>query len=547
MNKRDTLQSLITERDQFLQSFNTTIRQALERICPWLDNTTLEQFPLTPEQGDMLIGTDPFMRWTQNHSPLLHQAFLESDLAACRKNQSNNVAFELERPLGMREWIYPIRNLNDTLTYMWSGKFLPCRPDHGLLERYAKEFGIDADLLEEQLSLVPCLNASALKAHKRMLELLQLVLGKAIQTAPRAIEMQRMGSDAERIQALGSLSTGVAHHFNNLLSVILGYSSHLLNGIEGDENTRKALQEISEAAQRGRRLTQEILSFAGSEKESETICSVHAVLNHAISLMETQVSGRIRIMRDLTATKDEIWTTPSLLHQIIYSLLTNSMDGLSKGDTLCVRTLNPVDKGAEYISIELLDSNSTNTPDPMLLQKQRSKLHSMAEKMEGAALFSSEGESAQRAEVLLPLHQGRETTTIHEEQQSRPAEQLIWVVDDDPIFCEMCQRVLEDEGHAVVLLASGPALQEAWQQAHDRPDLLIIDFSMPDYSGLELCEWLKDKGSNAPVILVSGFSHNHPDIHAALQMRRTFFLQKPFPVPELTDVVAVALGATLIE
>jgi FixJ family two-component response regulator len=70
---------------------------------------------------------------------------------------------------------------------------------------------------------------------------------------------------------------------------------------------------------------------------------------------------------------------------------------------------------------------------------------------------------------------------------------------------------------------------------------------MPEYNGLEIVSWLREKGCKAPVILVSGFSHTQPDIHKALKIRKTFFLQKPFPVPELADIVSVALGETLLD
>jgi two-component system OmpR family response regulator len=123
---------------------------------------------------------------------------------------------------------------------------------------------------------------------------------------------------------------------------------------------------------------------------------------------------------------------------------------------------------------------------------------------------------------------------------------VIWVVDDDSTFREMCQVVLSEEGHTVVELSGGREMQKKWQDAEKVPDVIVIDFSMPEYNGLELCEWLHRHGSEVPVVLVSGLSVDQPDIHKAKKMKRIFFLQKPFSFRELSDMVAMAMGESLI-
>ena len=106
---------------------------------------------------------------------------------------------------------------------------------------------------------------------------------------------------SERIRSLGTLSGGVAHHFNNLLSVILGYSSFVLNREQLSQEATEALQQISEAAQRGRRLTEELLAFAGSDVEEETLCHVHETIQSVLSLLQSQVHSRVRMDTRLLA------------------------------------------------------------------------------------------------------------------------------------------------------------------------------------------------------------------------------------------------------
>jgi len=85
-----------------------------------------------------------------------------------------------------------------------------------------------------------------------------------------------------------------------------------------------------------------------------------------------------------------------------------------------------------------------------------------------------------------------------------------------------------------------------WRTARRKADLIIMDFSMPEYNGLQLCQWLRDEGAKTPVILVSGFAANQPDIKKALKLKKTHFLQNPFSFREMADTVTVALGETLI-
>lgn len=323
----------------------------------------------------------------------------------------------------------------------------------------------------------------------------------------------------DRIQALGALSAGIAHHFNNLLSVILGYSSHLLNRMELPEEAHDALLRISEAAQRGRRMTEEILGFTGSETEEETLCSLHQMLDGLCPLLENQAAGRFRFIRHYDAEHAEVRTQRSALQQSLYNLLTNFIDEHSDaGGDIHIFTGNlqrrEADQRVNYLQIRVASCEDPNCEDQVELM-----------------LTQDDHSSAKEIATATP---------------KKLASHSIWVVDDDPIFCEMCERVLGDDGHRVTSIPSGPALQDEYMATDSQPDLLIIDFSMPDSNGLELRTWLRSEGCRAPVILVSGFTHTHPDIRKALKMRKTYFLQKPFPVPELADIVSVALGETLL-
>lgn len=368
---------------------------------------------------------------------------------------------------------------------------------------------------------------------------------------------------SERIRSLGTLSGGVAHHFNNLLSVILGYSSLVLNTEDLTPDAKKALQKITDAAQRGRRLTEELLAFAGSEVEEDVECHVHETLESVLSLLQSQVHSRVRVQTDMSAGNDEVFAPQSSVHQIVFNLLTNALDSMPTGGEITVSTANvevETDEGKqEHLQIVVTDSG-TGIPDGFKPPEKTdekyypsdsvglrlSSVYGIVGKLDGTVLTSSQPEAETRVEVLLPTASKRRAGDQLAARGKRLTPSMIWVVDDDPVFREMCSVVLSEQGHEIVELEGGRQLQGKWQESRQKPDLIIIDFSMPEYNGLELCTWLMKNESLTPVVLVSGLSVNQPDIKKALDMKRTYFLQKPFSFRELADVVTVAMGETLI-
>jgi signal transduction histidine kinase/ActR/RegA family two-component response regulator len=373
----------------------------------------------------------------------------------------------------------------------------------------------------------------------------------------RSLEDQLLQS--ERTRALGTLSGGVAHRFNNLLSIILGYSSFVLNRERLSIEAEEALKKISNAAQQGRRLTEEILSFAGSEVEQETLCPVHSILGSILSLLQSQYSSRILVRTELLAASDQVLAPPSSIHQLVFNLLSNAFDSMPQGGSLVIGSSivrgQLTGKSTPYLSLVVSDSSGVMPADAEAAVEDSSvrrtslklsQADGIAGALQGSVTVISRPGAETSVEVRLPLAVHPAPSPAHPPQPRGLDPAVIWVVDDDAIFREMCQKVLGEAGHTVEALAAGRELLTQWQSMEIPPDLIIIDFSMPEYNGLELCTWLKEHGCEAPIVLVSGFTQSQPDIHRALEYRKTYFLRKPFSFREMMDTVTIVLGESLI-
>ncbi|OQA23906.1 MAG: Blue-light-activated protein [Verrucomicrobia bacterium ADurb.Bin345] len=468
----------------------------------------------------------------------------------------------MEAPLGFKEAIFPILVQNTVVHCIRSGKFREGPFNAQQVAEFAEQGGLSAEKAEALARSVPVLPA---KQRERLLDVcarLRSAVAEAISQQIHAGSLTEQLVQSERTHSLGTLSGGVAHHFNNLLSVILGYSSYVLNRERLSKDASESLHKISEAAQRGRRLTEEILAFLGSEVEENVPCHIHETVTSVLSLLESKTGASVRVETSLKATSDTVVAEPSAIRQIIFNLLTNAIDSMPGGGVLSVKTTNVGIQGEggkqECLRLEVMDSGGMPVSQADMaaaagartvqgrMAMKLSSVYGMVGRLDGTVVVAAEPGTATRVEVLLPT--AKVGAAVVEERKTRhrlvPSE--IWVVDDDPIFREMCRQVLSDDGHSVQEASGGREFMNLWRTARRKADLIIMDFSMPEYNGLQLCQWLRDEGAKTPVILVSGFAANQPDIKKALKLKKTHFLQKPFSFREMADTVTVALGETLI-
>lgn len=478
------------------------------------------------------------------------RAVLEDELALWHAFEKQAADISHKGLLGFKEAVYPVKVQGVIVHAVRSGKWRDEPFTFEQVKDVARLSGLPVDQASVLASAAPVFDAVLRERLLLVVRQLRDVLQVLLHDHLRLGELTRQLAESEKIHSLGTLSAGVAHHFNNLLSVILGYATYVLNRENLSRDASQSLHKVCEAAQSGRRLTEEILAFLGSEVEDAVPCRVHDSINSVLSLLESKTGARVKVVKNLDARNDTILVEPSVIRQIVFNLLTNALDSMPNGGIMTLHTYNRSgESGAgkrEYLVVEVTDSGGGDTRARKSAGLKLSSVYGMVGRLEGTVIVAGEPGVTTRVEVQIPTVVPSEQTSAPPRARRRLAKSSIWVVDDDPIFREMCRQVLSDAGHAVQEIGSGKEFLERWKTEKSRPDLLIIDFSMPEYNGYQLCQWLRDEGFYVPIILVSGFAANQPDIRKALKLRKTFFLQKPFSFREMTDTVTVALGETLI-
>lgn len=522
-----------------------------------------------------LFGDEP---WGREDAFAENEALLRDVVAATPDGRKLHLAAEIDLleqvqtrgedlihkgPHGLLEAVFPVLVRDRVVHLVRSGRYRATAFTDAELRELA--FNSDKPLKDVQTAAagVPVLGRpqadALLAALRRQRDAAQLALKEHLKA--RSLVGQQLRT--ERMSALGTLADGMAHHFSNLLSVILGYSSLLVDKSHVDPESADALKKVVEAAQRGRRFTDEVLALTGGQDEDDARCSVHERIEGVLSLLQTRLPPGAKIERDLAAADDTVLAPPGVLHQLVFSMLASTIDSLPRGGKLRVSTAAGIedrDLGAQpCLRIVVADGDAEASRGR--ITSGRSALDTMAGEAVGPQLTSLFGQigrldgsvsvqstedgQATRIEITLPLAGMRSAAPVKQVRR-RLAPSNVLVVDDDPNICEMCRRVLGAEGHTVRDLDSGEALVHALQSGREKPDLVIADFNLPDQNGLELVQWLREAGHRTPVIFITALGPDHPQVAKALKARKSFHLRKPFTFRDLADAVTIALGETLI-
>lgn len=442
------------------------------------------------------------------------QQFLASEVDLFQRVQESGEDQLHRGPFGLLELVLPLKVRGHHIHLLRSGKFREQPFSETELKELAFTTGISRAVVESAARAVPLRNGETLATFTNLQRRLRDALAAALEAQLQLALRGKRDEPAEGLANLGALAEGAAHQFSNLLSIILGYSSLVLAKTELPAEATTALNRISEAAQKGRRLTEEILAVSGAQHEDEISCSLHDRLNKALALLQADNPRAAALTLDLRAEHDHVLAGAGTVHSVATNLLRHACEGAAEGTSLRVATRNVIESGIEQIIVEIVEGKGRKAADTA-----------------SRIAFPVISEPLSRAEKKV---------------RRRLAPSNIWVADDDPVVREMCQRVLSADGHTVQEASSGEAVQAKLKSESKAPDLLIYDFSMPDLDGVELCTWLRQKSFLVPVILISGFSAEHPDLKRVLQMRKVFLLQKPFSFRDMSDLVTIAMGETLV-
>ena len=387
----------------------------------------------------------------------------------------------------------------------------------------------------------------------------QIIILKREQANRERLEKQ-LGM-AQKMESVGRLAGGVAHDFNNMLSVILGYTEMALEEVEDEQPLRLSLLGIRQAAERSADLTRQLLAFARKQTIAPRILDCNMVLTGMLTMLRRLIGEDIDLVWLPGNDLGHIKMDPSQIDQILANLCVNARDAIG-GHTGKVtietsnftvdETFQQIHPGAiagEYILLAVSDNGAGMNADtlshlfePFFTTKEMGKgtglglatAYGIVKQNGGFISVYSETDLGTTFKIYLPRHFTAEEAQPAAEPATQPgkANETILLVEDEPMILAMTDSMLRRQGYKV-LTATGPlqAIQLA-SEFSGQIHLLMTDVVMPGMNGKALATRLRLIMPKLKCLFMSGYTANVIARHGVLD-EGVNFIQKPFSKKDL--------------
>lgn len=372
---------------------------------------------------------------------------------------------------------------------------------------------------------------------------------------------------ARKMEAVGLLTGGLAHEFNNLFQTVCG-NLDLIQARPGDSaGVRRWADSSLRAADRGSRLTSQLLSFSRTQQIDVQPVDVEGLVRGMADLLRTTLGPQISVDYELSGSGVPVLADKTQLELAILNLSVNARDAMPGGGRLRVATtLRAIDNDPELEPGPYLELSVTDTGygmpdsvracafDPFFTTKGvgegsglgLAQVYGIARQAGGAARIVSALGAGTTVTLLLrqvgPPVPATETVVIGEISEAKASKAKILVVDDDKDIRGLLVESLGLLGYEVRDAADGMA--GLAMMASDLPDLLLIDFLMPGLNGAEVVKRARASGFGMPVVFATGYS-NTLALDAAVGFKATV-LRKPFSLDDLEQAIEAALARHLV-
>jgi signal transduction histidine kinase/ActR/RegA family two-component response regulator len=370
---------------------------------------------------------------------------------------------------------------------------------------------------------------------------------------------------AQKIEVVGQLTSGVAHDFNNLLAAVLG-NLDLLRGRIADPRGQRMLEGAFRAASRGAKLTEQLLAFSRQRHLEPEPFDINELVRGMSNLLAHTLGPTISVTRQLTAEPWPVLADPGQIEIAVLNIAVNARDAMPLGGTLLIETANltaghrrlPAGLAGDFVLIAVSDTGTGMTEavkarafEPFYTTKEIGKgtglglsmVYGVAKQSGGAAVIDSEPGKGTTVALFLP----RSTMAPVQRPAELPPPDAaaprrggrVLVVDDDGDVREVTVATLTENGFEVTAVKTGQAALALIE--HGTPfDLMIVDYAMPGLTGAEVIARARARRPDIAAILVTGYAE---PVLAADLPANVPLLRKPFRVAEIVTRVASALAA----
>jgi len=371
----------------------------------------------------------------------------------------------------------------------------------------------------------------------------------------------------QKLESLGTLAGGIAHDFNNILSIIIGHIDLLQKSLKDQPKEKKALQTVSEAAERGAALVKQILTFARKSEADFKMVDVSRAIDGLVKLLETIFPRTIVIESHIQPDLPRVFMDPAQLHQALLNLCINARDAMaSKGKlTLCVDRVDggliascfPDAAARRLIRIRIIDTGTGLDEetrgrifDPFFTTKDHGKgtglglsvVYGVVQTHRGFIEVESQPGRGTTFVLYFPVSAPRseaEEKTVNLGEVPSGHE-MVLLVEDEESLRELLSTALLNHGYEVITARDGLEALDRYRRHRDQIGLIITDMDLPKINGAAVSQSILSDNPGARIILISGF------LEAALKSSILAsgvreFMAKPYTLAHMLQVIRKVL------
>jgi two-component system, cell cycle sensor histidine kinase and response regulator CckA len=373
------------------------------------------------------------------------------------------------------------------------------------------------------------------------------------------LHLEEQLRNAQQMEAIGRLAGGVAHDFNNILSIIMGHGELLLAAVGGDDRARNGLEQIGRAAERAASLTQQLLAFSRKQVLQPKVLDLNEAVADVQKMLSRVIGEDIELVASLHPSLVPVKADPGQVEQVLMNLAVNARDAMPQGGKLVMETSN-VEAGAElardldlapgrYAMLKVTDSGHgmdaatlSHIFEPFFTTKPMGKgtglglstVYGIVKQSGGSIQVESEAGRGTAFRIYLPVAEGatRQRREPVAGETVAGGSETILLAEDEPDLRELARIFLEGYGYKVLEAAGA---EQAIQMAAMFPGpihLLLTDVIMPGMSGRQLAENILSQRPQTKIVYMTGYTDDMVVQHKVLEPG-VMLLQKPFSKVDL--------------
>ncbi|MBN1968660.1 MAG: PAS domain S-box protein [Candidatus Delongbacteria bacterium] len=396
----------------------------------------------------------------------------------------------------------------------------------------------------------------------RTVEFRDINIEKQNEKEKENLQMQLIQS--QKLESIGRLAGGVAHDFNNMLSVILSCAELGLLKYNDEQLVRKRFEEIKKAALRSSEITKQLLSFARKQIISPVVVNLNDSITKFLSILDRLIGEDIEIT---CLPYDKLWKIkidPTQIDQILTNLCVNSRDAIEDIGQITIETNNEIiddsyclnNQGfspGEYVVLSFSDNGSGMDKDtkdkifePFFTTKEQGKgtglglpmIYGIVKQNNGFINVYSEVGVGTTFKIYFPKIDDIENRQEQLEDivDVKGGKETILIVEDEELILDLATQMLEDYGYKILSSTSPFEAIKIVKNYDGKIDLLISDVKMPEMNGRDLAKKIMEKVPDLKLLFMSGYTENVIAKHGVLEDGFNF-IQKPFSFKNLAEKV----------